>query len=123
MADQVNHPSHYNQGKIEVIEFIEDQDLGFHLGNVVKYVSRAQHKGKPVEDLQKAQWYLQRALAVLAGNPPRPNDMPIPSIGLYQMCPVCECQEAAVFTEKEWVCEQCNRRGPVMPRQTGETTC
>lgn len=63
--DSVNHPSHYNIGKIEVIDFIEDQQLGFHLGNVVKYVARAQHKGHIVEDLKKARWYLDRCIKLL----------------------------------------------------------
>ena len=54
--DPVCHPSHYTDGKIEVIEFIEDKQLGFHLGNAVKYISRAGKKdlAKTVEDLQKA---------------------------------------------------------------------
>jgi len=56
---KVQHPSHYNKGKIEVIDFIEDQALGFHLGNVIKYVCRAEHKNG-IEDLEKAQWYLTR---------------------------------------------------------------
>lgn len=59
----VDHPPHYNVGKIEVIDFIEDQRLGFNLGNVVKYVARAEHKGKELEDLEKALWYIQRELA------------------------------------------------------------
>lgn len=58
--NMVNHPSHYNKGKIEVIDFIEDQGLSFHLGNVVKYVARAGAKGDKLEDLKKAQWYLDR---------------------------------------------------------------
>lgn len=62
MTEKVNHPPHYNSGKIEVIDFIEDQKLGFHLGNVVKYVCRAEHKGKVRQDLEKALWYLQRHL-------------------------------------------------------------
>ncbi len=60
--DDVDHPKHYNQGSIEVIDFIEDQRLGFHLGNVVKYVTRAAHHGTAEKDLQKALWYLQRAI-------------------------------------------------------------
>ena len=58
--NNVEHPPHYKQGKIEVIDFIEDQNLGFHLGNVIKYVCRARYKGKESEDLQKALWYLER---------------------------------------------------------------
>lgn len=62
--DNVNHPDHYNHGKIEVIDFIEDQHLGFHLGNAVKYISRAGRKNpdKTVEDLRKAAWYLNRQI-------------------------------------------------------------
>lgn len=65
MSDNVNHPSHYTDGKIEVIDFIEDKKLGYHLGNAVKYISRAGKKDpdKYIEDLQKAVWYLNREIA------------------------------------------------------------
>ena len=64
VCDNVNHPSHYTSGQIEVIDFIEDQHLGFHLGNAVKYISRAGRKDadKTVEDLRKAAWYLNRQI-------------------------------------------------------------
>jgi hypothetical protein len=62
MADNVNHPSHYTTGKIEVIEAIEDWRLNFHRGNAVKYIARAAHKGRELEDLQKARWYLDREI-------------------------------------------------------------
>ena len=65
MTEAVNHPSHYNVGKIEVIEVIEDWDLKFHEGNAVKYIARAEHKGKRLEDLKKAAWYLQRRIKEL----------------------------------------------------------
>jgi hypothetical protein len=65
MADAVDHPPHYNFGKIEVIDFIEDQQLGFHEGNTVKYVARARHKGRELEDLKKARWYLDRKIQQL----------------------------------------------------------
>jgi hypothetical protein len=58
----VDHPSHYNAGKIEVIEAIDDWQLGFYEGNVVKYVARAKHKGSELEDLKKAAWYLNRLI-------------------------------------------------------------
>ena len=63
-ADPVNKPTHYTHGGIEVIDFIEAKSLGYHLGNVVKYISRAGLKGtdKGREDLLKAQWYLNRAI-------------------------------------------------------------
>lgn len=61
----VNHPKHYNMGKFEVIDVIEDWGLDFCLGNTVKYIARAKHKGSELEDLKKSQWYLQRALEQL----------------------------------------------------------
>ena len=59
----VNHPSYY-QGKIEVIDFIEDKHLGFNLGNCIKYIARAGKKNpeKLLEDLKKARWYLDREI-------------------------------------------------------------
>ena len=59
-SDPVNSPSHYKVGGIETIDFIEAKNLGYNLGNVVKYVTRAHHKGALLEDLKKAQWYLNR---------------------------------------------------------------
>lgn len=64
-VDVVNHPPHYKVGGIEVIDFIESKGLTYNLGNVVKYVSRADHKGNKLEDLKKAQWYLNREVSNL----------------------------------------------------------
>lgn len=60
----VEHPAHYNVGKIEVIDAINEWQLGFDLGNVVKYVARAGHKdpAKTIEDLEKARFYLDDAI-------------------------------------------------------------
>lgn len=65
-TDTVNHPSHYNFGDIEVVDFIEqvtkhyNSDVAYHIGNAIKYISRAPHKnGK--EDIAKAKWYIERA--------------------------------------------------------------
>ena len=62
--DAVNHPPHYKDGGIETIDYIEAKGLGYHLGNAVKYISRAGKKGtnQGLEDLKKAQWYLNRAI-------------------------------------------------------------
>ena len=70
MKEMINHPSHYNDGKIEVIDFIEDKHLNFHRGNAVKYIARAgkKDKSKEVEDLKKAQWYIEREIKKLEGN-------------------------------------------------------
>ncbi len=65
--DPVNHPSHYTSGSIEVIDYIEDQKFPYHLGNAVKYISRAGKKNpeKTVEDLNKAVWYINRYIELL----------------------------------------------------------
>lgn len=92
--DVINHPSHYNTGKIEVIEFIEDQDLNFARGNAVKYIARAGKKlpkgcagryapdglAAELEDLKKAKWYVTREIELVAAllekrTTVRPNDM------------------------------------------------
>jgi hypothetical protein len=63
MADVVNSPEHYRSaGKFETIDVIEAFQLGYHLGNVVKYVTRAGKKGEALEDLMKARWYLNREI-------------------------------------------------------------
>lgn len=65
--EQVNHPKHYNTGKFEVIDVIEDWQVDFHIGNVIKYVSRAGRKtdDTEIQDLKKALWYLQRKIDLL----------------------------------------------------------
>lgn len=66
-TDPVNRPAHYTDGKIEVIDYIEDKKLGFCLGNAIKYISRAGKKDpeKEVEDLNKAIWYIERRIKEL----------------------------------------------------------
>lgn len=60
--DMVNHPPHYKVGGIETIDFIEAKKLNYNLGNVVKYITRADHKGSRKQDLAKALWYLKREI-------------------------------------------------------------
>ena len=60
--EMVNHPSHYNMGKYEAIDVIEDWNLNFNLGNAVKYISRAGHKDDIVQDFKKALWYIDREI-------------------------------------------------------------
>ena len=62
----VSHPSHYNQG-IEAIDIIESWDLNFSLGNAIKYILRSPYKGKQIEDLEKARWYIDREINRLEG--------------------------------------------------------
>jgi hypothetical protein len=60
---KINHPQHYGgDNPYETIKVIEAWQLNFHLGNVVKYISRAGKKGDKIEDLRKAMWYLQREI-------------------------------------------------------------
>lgn len=70
-SDVVNSPEHYRQGGIECIEAIEasmtrEEFKGYLRGSVLKYLWRYQHKGKPVEDLRKASWFLDRLRSVVA---------------------------------------------------------
>jgi len=79
VSDPVNHPKHYNAGKFEVIDVIDDWKLGFALGNTVKYIARAAHKGSELEDLKKAAWYLNHRIEELSGSA---ND--------HYLCPFCK---------------------------------
>lgn len=63
--EMVNHPAHYNQGKFEVIDVIDDWKLGFYEGQIVKYVARARYKEDRIGDLKKAAWYLARRISIL----------------------------------------------------------
>ena len=71
--DVVNKPRHYNFGLIEVIDFIKqvvnthkNPYAGYCIGNVIKYVARAMVKGKPIEDLKKAGYYLNEAIKIIS---------------------------------------------------------
>lgn len=59
--EMINHPIHYTQG-IEAIDYIESHRMDFNIGNVIKYVTRAKHKGTELQDLKKALWYLDREI-------------------------------------------------------------
>ena len=65
----VDHPAHYGgaDNPYEAIKVIEAWSLGFCLGNAVKYICRADHKGATIEDLLKARWYLTREIERLQG--------------------------------------------------------
>lgn len=70
--ETINHPSHYTDGKIEVIDFIKDKHLNFHKGNAVKYIARAGKKNgaDTATDLGKAVWYLNREIQHITGEDP-----------------------------------------------------
>jgi len=62
LVDMINHPPHYTSGGIETIDFIEAKNLGYNLGNAIKYIARSGKKGDALQDLQKAIWYLNREI-------------------------------------------------------------
>ena len=57
--EKINHPSHYNNGTLEVIDVITDWGLDFVEGNIIKYIARSKYKNNTLEDLKKAKWYLE----------------------------------------------------------------
>jgi len=67
LLEQVNSPEHYQANGIETIEVIEGYNLNFNLGNVIKYILRADKKGNKKQDLEKAQWYLKREIEKFKG--------------------------------------------------------
>lgn len=62
MAEKVNHPDHYKGNRFEAIDTIEDYDLNFNLGNVVKYTLRHNKKDNALQDLRKAEFYIKREI-------------------------------------------------------------
>ena len=64
-VDLINKPPHYTFGKIEVIDVIDDWNLGFYEAQVLKYLARHRYKGDPIGDLKKAKWYLDRLISKL----------------------------------------------------------
>ena len=119
--EMVNHPEHYKGNKFEVIEIIEDYNLGFNLGNAVKYILRCEKKGKKTEDLNKAIWYLNREI-YMANNPRKaamtnitsPEERSqalkntINSIN-KNICPVCGKK---LENENMQVCKECEKKIP-----------
>ena len=75
IMNMVSHPSHYNMGKVEVIDIIEglikdidDPSVGFNVGQCLKYILRCPYKENMYRDLKKTEWYLQRAINLLEAN-------------------------------------------------------
>ena len=111
MTEKVNNPDHYNSlpakcscGKqIECIQVTEHMD--FNLGNAIKYLWRADHKGTPVEDLEKAVWYIKREISRLV-SPPDKKDLICVSCGYFtgtafNVCGPCSQVMRKKFEEQE----------------------
>ena len=75
MNDPVNHPKHYTShpSGVECIEVTEH--FNFNKGNAIKYIWRSSDKGKEVEDLRKARWYIDREIARILNNADKPSFM------------------------------------------------
>ena len=73
MSEQINHPKHYNinwkgEQAIETFDYIDSWKMGYAEGNIIKYVSRHKYKGKALQDLKKARWYLDKIIEELEEN-------------------------------------------------------
>jgi len=88
VTDNVNSPAHYKVGGIETIDFIEAKKLNYNLGNVVKYITRADHKANRLEDLQKAKWYLEREISNYPRVAPEPVAEPVKQIAQQLSLPI-----------------------------------
>jgi hypothetical protein len=88
VTDNVNSPAHYKIGGIETIDFIEAKKLNYNLGNVVKYITRADHKANRLEDLQKAKWYLEREIGNYPRAAPEPVVEPVKQIAQQLLLPI-----------------------------------
>ena len=110
MHDPVNHPTHYTNGRIECIDYIEAQGLRFHEAQVVKYITRWRMKNG-LEDLMKAAWYLNRLIAQEKESIPLPpssldeykecgldgrNCAPCSHTGASPTCPCCDHPERGI---------------------------
>ena len=78
LEDMVNSPSHYNEFGIECIDAIQaatgTEFKSYLQGNIMKYLWRYKYKGKPLQDLQKAEWYLSRLISVVQDEEVEDND-------------------------------------------------
>lgn len=117
----VNHPQHYQGNKYEAIDIIEDYNLGFNLGNAVKYILRCEKKGKKTEDIQKAIWYLNREI-YMENNPreaattnitsPEERSQALKNTintiikSACTICPVC----GEGIKEQQQICDECKNK-------------
>ena len=110
--DVVNRPAHYTDGKIEVIDFIEDKGLNFHRGNAVKYIARAGKKdpAKEIEDLEKARWYINREIERLKGLKTQ-ESASLETVAIKpKECKSCENCKHAELKADETPCRFCEDR-------------
>lgn len=112
MSSAVDHPSHYCNGKIECIDYIQDQKLNFCRGNAIKYIVRAGLKDpeKEIEDLEKAIFYLKREIDDIRGDRiihQTVTGKPKPAAPAKQnLCVMC----GAIIPEGMQYCKECGEQ-------------
>lgn len=105
--EMVNHPEHYKGNKFEVIEIIEDYNLGFNLGNAVKYILRCEKKYTKTQDLKKAIWYIEREIKNI--NEKREKDIVTASFAIKSG--ICQsCGMPYDIKDGELICEECRNK-------------
>ena len=100
--EMVNHPAHYQGKRFEVIDIIEDYDLGFCLGNAIKYILRAGKKGDKNEDLKKAIWYIEREIKNSEEHQKNKDNMS------FAKCMVCG--KIFVVENGNMICDECKNK-------------
>lgn len=112
MDSKVNHPDHYNIGDIETIDYLESLGIAedFCIGNAIKYLSRYKHKDDELEDLEKAQWYLTRAIKIVMARLEKPGSITSTNwLDEYTYITFHTCGFAGFNPLKGDVCEACKK--------------
>lgn len=97
MSSSNRGPEYYRRGKIQVWDFIRDQDLNFHLGNAIKYICRAGYKESRIDDLKKAIHYLENELEHATRSSSLPGSVDVRCDGVSTTFPVPGWTIAPVF--------------------------
>lgn len=106
--EMVNHPEHYQGKKFEVIDIIEDYNLGFNLGNALKYILRCEKKANKKQDLEKAIWYIQREIRNCNIEKCEKDIAPPPFIIKSGICQSCGMPYD--IKNGELICEECREK-------------
>lgn len=105
--EMVNHPQHYQGNKFEVIDIIEDYDLGFNLGNAVKYILRCEKKHAKTQDLKKAIWYIEREIK----NTNEKREKDIAEVPFIIKSGICQsCGMPYDIKNGELICSDCKNK-------------
>lgn len=109
--EKINHPEHYKGNKYEAIDIIDDYQLGFNLGNAVKYILRAGKKGDAAEDLKKAKWYIEHEICKLMNEQERKKEkeqVDAADVFFAKMYAASKAQKKEAQSKR---CPECKRYG------------